>query len=85
MRVIGVNLTLNPYKAFPTDKNRGIFIFRNRHATAIDYFQFGQPSSSVDGFPVLPGEVVTLDRGDLHQEIYVWSDTVNASNVILIG
>ena len=85
MRASRINLTTSPFKFFEADARRGIFIFRNRDAVVIAHVQFGPPNSNVDFFDILPGDTLTLDRGDLTQEIYLFADTANSNNQTLVG
>ena len=64
-----LNLTPTPQKFYEQDKLRGIFIFRNTDAVITSFVQFGMPCDVNDGFPVLAGDTLTLDRGDLQSEI----------------
>lgn len=87
MRATKINLDYNPREQFGKDDRRGIFIFRNTHPTDTAYVQFGVPSNRDDGFPVLAGDTLTLDRGDLSQAIFIWTSTItgNSTNNCLVG
>lgn len=79
------NFTTTPQLFFPADKQRGIFILRNTDAAIIIRCQFGSPSNALDGFDVLAGDTLTLDRGDLTQEIYIWAATATSNNNLMVG
>lgn len=85
MRMSQLNLTPIPTKYFPHDASRGIFICRNTDAAIIIRVQFGQSGATQDFFPILPGDTLTLDRGDLTQEIYLMADTAMSNNQLAVG
>lgn len=85
MRASRLNLTTSPRKHFDADARRGIFMLRNTDAAIIIRVQFGHPGSVEDFFEVLPGDTLTLDRGDLSQEIYIMADTAMSNNKTMVG
>ena len=85
MRATRLNLTTSPQKFFADDKGRGIVIIRNTDPLIIIRLQFGSPSDSRDGFEILAGDTLTLDRGDLSQAIYLWADTAHSNNLCMVG
>lgn len=85
MRMTRLNLTTRPQQFFAHDAKRGIFMLRNTDAAIIIRVQFGQPGSTDDFFPVLPGDTLTFDRGDLSQEIYIMADTAMSNNQSAVG
>lgn len=85
MRMSQQPLTTVPRKIFERDDKRGIFMCRNTNVADKIYVQFGQPGAPDDFFPILAGDTFTLDRGDLTQEIYLYSDSVNANNHFSVG
>ena len=80
-----INLTTVPQKFYEQDLQRGIFIFRNTDAVITSYVQFGFPSALGDGFPVLAGDTLTLDRGELSEAIFLWADTAHSNNALMVG
>ena len=85
MRASRLNLTTSPQLFYSHDKGRSLFIFRNTDVAIITRVQFGAPSTSRDGFEILPGDTLALDRGDLTGEIYLWADTAHSNNQCLVG
>jgi len=85
MRMSRINLTTTLKKYYDSDKNRGIFMCRNTDAAIIIRVQFGYPGAVEDCFPILPGDTMTLDRGDLSQEIYLMADTAMSNNQLAVG
>jgi hypothetical protein len=85
MRASRINLTTTPQKFYEKDDTRGIFIIRNTDVSATAYVQFGSPGDASDGFPVLAGDTLTLDRGDLTPAIFLWAATANSNNALLVG
>ena len=85
MRMSRQNLTTTPRKIYDADYRRGIFMCRNTDAAIIIRVQFGAPGAVEDFFPVLPGDTLTLDRGDVSQEIYIMADTAMANNQFAVG
>lgn len=85
MRASKVNLTTTPQKFYEADAFRGIFILRNTDAVLTSYVQFGAPGDSSDGFPVLAGDTLTLDRGDLTESIWLWADVAHSHNALMVG
>ena len=58
---------------------------RNTDAAIIIRVQFGKPGAIEDFFPILPGDTLTLDRGDVSQEIYVMADNAMSNNQFAVG
>lgn len=79
------NFTITPQLFFPADKERGVFILRNTDAVLTIRCQFGPPSNELDGFDVLAGDTLTLDRGDLTQTIYIWATGAMSNNNLMVG
>ena len=85
MRMAQLNLTTVPTKAYERDDKRGIYMCRNTHATQFIFVQFGKPGALEDFFKILPGDTLTLDRGDLSQEIWMYSNALGTTNQMAVG
>ena len=87
MRSQRVPITTTPERVLFRDAQRGILIIRNRSTTLTDtiYLQFRGPSEADDAFPLDAGESLTLDRGDLSQELWMWGSAANINNRLLVG
>lgn len=83
MRSTRVNLTLTPREFFAADKNRGLISIRNLHATDTIFVQGGQ-SHKRDMYPILAGDILTLERGDISQSVWLCSDTVNHDDCVVV-
>lgn len=87
MRSQKIQLTTNPQRVLFKDARRGLIIVRNRSTTSTDviYLQFRSPSTSGEAFPVDAGESLTLERGDLSQELWAWGSAADIDNRLLVG
>lgn len=83
MRSSRINITTSPTKYFDADKGRGLLSIRNLHASEEIYIQ-GGVSGSRDGYPILAGDVLTLERGNISDEIWLWGQSAHDSVIVLV-
>jgi len=83
MRSGRVNLTTVMQKYYSYDEKRGLVAIRNLHATETIFFNGGN-SHKRDAFPILAGDVLTLERGHIADEIWLASDTVAHDSVVIL-
>lgn len=68
------------------DAANRICMFKNRHATARVFVQFGNQQGNVDeAWPIEPGETFTLDPAAPKERIWLASDAADTEVCVLLG
>jgi hypothetical protein len=86
MRSQQLSIDINPVQiVFPNMKNK-IFMVRNLSAVDTIYVQWGANGGlTADAWPVLAGEVFTLDPAAPVDSIFIWGSVLAIPNRVVLG